>query len=87
VNPDSADDVVGFLCECGDESCTETLSLSLSLSRSRNTRPCEPNGRISLLRGHEILDVESPIHETDRFLVVQKFREEAAAVIETDPRS
>jgi hypothetical protein len=83
VNPDRADDVVGFLCECGDESCTKTVSLSVQeyeAVRAERTH-------FALLRGHEILDVESPIHETDRFLVVQKFREEAAAAIETDPRS
>jgi hypothetical protein len=83
VNPDRADDVVGFLCECGDESCTETVSLSVEeyeAVRAERTH-------FALLRDHEILDVESPIHETDRFLVVQKFRERAAAAIETDPRS
>jgi hypothetical protein len=60
-------------------------SLSLSVEEYEAVRA--ERTHFALLRDHEILDVESPIHETDRFLVVQKFREEAAAAIETDPRS
>jgi hypothetical protein len=83
VRAEEGDDMVGFLCECGDESCTETVRLSVEEYEAVRSEPTH----FAALPGHEIRDLERPIHVTDRFVVVQKFPEEAAAAIETDPRS
>jgi hypothetical protein len=83
VGPDGRDDVVGLLCECGDESCTGTVSLSVEEYEAVRAEPTH----FAVLPGHEILDVESSVHETDRYVVVEKFPEEATAAIETNPRS
>ena len=82
LRPEKGDELVGFLCECGDESCTETVQLSIhEYERIRS----EPTHFI-VVPGHEVLSVEAPVDENERYLVVRKNPEEASIALDTDPR-
>jgi 5-bromo-4-chloroindolyl phosphate hydrolysis protein len=72
-----------FACECADLRCVEKVELTLDeYERVR----AEPNQFI-VLAGHVYSDVESVVHETDRFVVVAKVGEAAKVAAEADPRS
>jgi hypothetical protein len=72
-----------FLCECGDKSCIEEVSITLieyEGVRSDSTQ-------FVVLPGHELLEIESIVQEGDRFSVVRKHEETAPIAEWTDPRS
>jgi hypothetical protein len=72
-----------FLCECGDKSCIEQISLTLVEYEGIRSDPTQ----FVVLPGHEIADIESIVQKGERFSVVRK-QEEAAVIAErTDPRS
>jgi len=74
----------GFLCECGDAACTETVMLSLEEYESVRADPMT----FAVLPTHVAPDVEDVVARIDeRFVVVRKHPEEAAIARETDPRS
>ncbi len=73
-----------FLCECGDDDCTTPIRLTPAEYEEVRSNPTH----FAIARGHEVIDVEQVISETDRFAVVEKFTGEAERVaVETDPRS
>jgi hypothetical protein len=73
-----------FLCECGDDDCTSPISLTLAEYEEVRSDPTH----FAIARGHDIIDVEKVVSETDRFAVVEKFAGEAGRIaVETDPRS
>ena len=73
-----------FLCECGDDDCTSPVSLTLSEYEEVRRDPTH----FLIAHGHEVVDVEKVIRETDRYAVVKKFAGEAERIaVETDPRS
>ena len=73
-----------FLCECGDDDCTTPIRLTLAEYEEVRSNPTH----FAIARGHEVIDVEQVISETDRFAVVEKFAGEAEGVaVDTDPRS
>jgi hypothetical protein len=82
VRPEEGDQLVGFLCECGDASCTETIHLSI---RDYERIRSEPTYFI-VVPGHEVTSVEAPIEENESYLVVRKNPEEATIALDTDPR-
>jgi hypothetical protein len=82
VRPEDDSERVGFLCECGDESCTETVYVMV---RDYERIRSEPTYFI-VVPGHEVTSVEAPVEEHDGFLVVRKNPEEAAIALDTDPR-
>jgi hypothetical protein len=72
-----------FLCECGDEECTEPVSLTLAEYEEVRANPTH----FVIAPGHDVIDVERVVRETDRFAVVQKFTGEAGRIaVESDPR-
>jgi hypothetical protein len=72
-----------FLCECGDDDCTEPVALTLAEYEEVRTNPTH----FVVARGHDVIDVERVIRETDRFAVVEKFVGEAERIaVESDPR-
>lgn len=73
---------LGFLCECGDDGCTETLELSVDEYERIRSDPTQ----FVVFPGHEITSVEDPIEINARFLVVRKHPEEASIALDTDPR-
>jgi hypothetical protein len=70
-----------FLCECGNESCTETIRLDLEEYEAVRASP----HRFVMVPGHEDGIGEVTAHANGRFVVVERsaFREEAAL---HDPR-
>jgi hypothetical protein len=73
-----------FLCECGDDDCTAPVSLTLAEYEEVRSDPTH----FLIAHGHEVVDVEKVIRETDRYAVVKKFAGEAQRIaVETDPRS
>lgn len=73
---------IGYLCECGDTACGETLQLShdeYEQLRARGT--C-----FLVLRGHEDLAVEHVVEEADAYLVVEKIGVGSDIAMSMDPR-
>jgi hypothetical protein len=72
-----------FLCECGDKSCIEHVSMTLveyEGVRSDSTH-------FVVLPGHELPEIEGVVQAGDRFSVVRKQEEAAVFAKEHDPRS
>jgi hypothetical protein len=82
VSPDSSQERTDFLCECGDETCTE----SISLSRDEYERLRSDPLTFGVKPGHVIPDVEYIVEEGERFHVVRKHEEEGRIARATDPR-
>ena len=74
---------IGFVCECGDGSCTEQVELEV-----REYEAVRANARRFLtLPGHEIHEVERVVEHHDRYQVVEKGEGPAGQLAEgTDPR-
>jgi hypothetical protein len=82
VRPEEDDEMIGFLCECGDEACTEVVSLAVQEYEAVRSDPTH----FIVVPGHEVTSVEAPLERNDRYLVVRKNPEEAAIALDTDPR-
>jgi hypothetical protein len=75
---------IEFLCECGDENCTQQIRLTRAEYQEVRSHPA----RFAIARGHEIADVELVVAENERFAVVEKLAGEPHLLAErTDPRS
>ena len=55
-------------CECADATCSETVEILPYEYLAVRANP----RRFAVLPGHADSDVESVIHETDRYIVVEK---------------
>jgi hypothetical protein len=75
--------LIGFVCECGDESCGETLEVTRAQYESARTDP----RRFLVLAGHEDADVARVVERHAHYLVVEKLGEAAEIAVEQDPRS
>jgi len=73
-----------IVCECGDTTCTERLSVPTSVyERVRSDAT-----HFLLNPGHEDSTVERVIETVDSYIVVEKEGRDVEAVVEqTDPRS
>ena len=83
VSEGAPTDQVDFLCECGDETCTE----SISLTRAEYEGLRADALLFGVRQGHEIPDVEEVVAENDRFWTVRKHRDEGQIARALDPRS
>ncbi len=84
INEVTRDSTAEYLCECGYETCTETIQITVADYEAVRT----DSTHFAVLPGHEIPDVEDVVARNDAFLVVQKKAGEAAALAtELDPRS
>jgi hypothetical protein len=73
-----------FVCECGDDSCTDRIRMRLSEYEDLRSEPTH----FAVLEGHEIPDVEKVVQRYDDYVVVEKKTGQPAAIAEqTDPRS
>ena len=72
-----------FLCECGDETCTETVQVRNDEYEGVRADPL----LFAIVRGHEIAEVETLVSRNERFDVVRKHAGEAVIARQTDPRS
>jgi hypothetical protein len=83
VSPGNSDETNDFLCECGDEDCTETVAL-----RNEEYEQVRADPLLFVITpGHVIPDVEDMIVRTERFEVVRKHLREGLIARQTDPRS
>jgi hypothetical protein len=73
-----------FLCECGDESCTEPISLTLAEYEAVRA----DGTQFAVATEHVAPEVERVIASNERYALVAKTDPEAARVAEAeDPRS
>ena len=73
-----------FVCECGQEACTEQIRLRMPDYEALRADPTH----FAVLPGHEIPDVETVIARQDGYLIVEKHPGEPAELAEeTSPRA
>ena len=76
------DQPMEFLCECDDRDCVEKVSAT----RAEYEAIRAVGTHFVVLPGHEDPNVEHVVHQTERFLVVEKEGEAAHEAEESDPR-
>jgi hypothetical protein len=73
-----------FVCECGNSTCIEHIRMPLPAYEEVRSDP----KRFFVIEGHENLEYEKILAETERYLVVEKLPGGAAGMaIKEDPRS
>ena len=82
VSPNTSNGRIDFLCECGDETCTESISLNQAEYERLRSDPLT----FGVKPGHVIPDVENIVEENDRFHTVRKHEDEGRIARATDPR-
>jgi len=85
IRPDCAgidSEPAGFVCECGDAACDESVHMDSASYEVIRQDPC----LFLVRRGHEITDVEDVVRTGDDFTVVRKHSDVAGVVRATDPR-
>ena len=74
---------VDFLCECGSEDCTQPISLTLAEYEQIRQHP----KHFVVVPGHDVVDVERVVEQTDRYAVVEKLPGAPAKIaVKRDPR-
>jgi hypothetical protein len=76
------DQPMEFLCECDDRDCVEKVSAT----RAEYEAIRAVGTHFVVLPGHEDPGVEHVVHQTERFLVVEKEGEAAHEAEQSDPR-
>ena len=74
---------IDFVCECGDEHCTEPVSLSLAEYERVRSVPTH----FFVVPHHVIAKVEVVVRRSEGHVVVDKLPGHADVAVETDPRS
>lgn len=77
----SEGELLGFVCECGRQDCTEQLRLTLREYQDVRADPIQ----FAVLPGHEISDVEDVLSRGERFVVVRKHEPTRPIVEAADP--
>jgi SpoU rRNA methylase family enzyme len=75
-------DEMKILCECASDQCTERIAMTEEEYENLRRIPTH----FAVLAGHEITAVERVVEKNDRYIVVEKLGESAAAAIKLDPR-
>jgi hypothetical protein len=75
--------LIGFICECGQEDCSEPLEVT---HRQYEAVRSDPR-HFLVFPGHEHTDLARVIERHGRFLVVEKLGEAAEIAVREDPRS
>ena len=75
--------LVGFVCECPDEDCGDTLELT----HAQYEAVRRDATRFLVVPGHEDADVARVVERHTHFMVVEKLDEAAEIAIEQDPRA
>ena len=80
-----AAETADFVCECGDLSCAELISMTLT----DYERVRQESTQFVIKQGHEVVDVERVVEECPQYQVVAKRAGGAAelAIAEDDRRS
>jgi hypothetical protein len=82
VSASSLVERIEFLCECGDETCTEAILLDRAEYEQLRADPL----LFGVKPGHAIEDVEDVVAEDERFHTVRKREDGGRIARETDPR-
>jgi hypothetical protein len=73
-----------FVCECGNQACTERIEIALPAYEQLRADPA----RFAVRPGHELPDVETVVERNEDYAVVEKKPGGPAELAEaTDPRS
>ncbi len=73
-----------FVCECGDLTCNERISMTLEEYESLRSDPT----LFAVIRGHEVQDVERIVTERGDHVIVRKHDGEPARLAsDLDPRA
>lgn len=75
-------ETLAVLCECGDETCHEPLTMNVDEYEAIRSEPAQ----FAVIAGHEIPDSESVVATHDHYLVVQKFGDAGTVANADDPR-
>ena len=75
--------LVGYVCECGLEDCSEPIEVTRAQYEAARAYP----RRFLVLPGHEDTDAARVVERHPHFLVVEKIGKAAAIADEHDPRS
>ena len=75
--------LMGFVCECPREDCSETIDLT----RAQYERVRGDPQWFLVLPGHEDADIAHVVERNEDYLVVEKTGEAAEVAAEQDPRS
>lgn len=73
----------GFLCECDESRCAETLELTRAEYEDVRAHPA----RFVAVHAHVGLNRESIVQRSEGYVVVEKFGAHAAEAEESDPRA
>ena len=74
---------INFVCECGDEQCTEPVSLTLAEYEQVRGVPTH----FFVVPGHVIPKVEVVVRRSEGHVVVEKLPGQSDVAVETDPRA
>jgi hypothetical protein len=78
------DSDVEFLCECADDTCTQSIRMTLGEYEGVRADPTH----FAIVPGHEAVTIENVIISNDRFAVVEKRVGDATKMaLDSDPRS
>ena len=80
---DDASTLWEFLCECGDATCVDRISMTNLEYEEVRARPTF----FAVIPSHEQPEVEDVVKQTDRFSLVEKQEEWAEIVRRRDPRA
>ncbi|MGH3044064.1 MAG: hypothetical protein ACRDM2_04995 [Gaiellaceae bacterium] len=73
-----------YLCECGDEGCTDPISLTMAEYEAVRAEPTH----FAVVSGHVVPDIEQVVASTNRYSIVAKTDPDAVkVVVAEDPRS
>ncbi|MBD0348698.1 MAG: hypothetical protein ICV59_06065 [Thermoleophilia bacterium] len=75
-------EVSEYLCECAAADCLERIMLTPAEYELARATPI----RFVIAPGHVAVEVERVVHETDRFMIVEKHPGERQIAAATDPR-
>lgn len=77
-------DTTEFVCECANSNCTARVRMSLVAYEEIRSDP----KRFFVIKGHEELEYEKLVGETERYLIVEKLPGGPAGMaIRDDPRA
>jgi hypothetical protein len=80
----AAVEATDFLCECGDEACTQPISLTMAEYEAVRAEGTQ----FAVMTGHVVRDLERIVVSNERYVVVAKTDPEAVRIVEAeDPRS
>lgn len=82
VSAEAPGEYVEFICECGNQDCTEVIELARKEYEDLRADPV----LFAVKPGHVVPEVEFVVAENDRFVTARKFVAQQAVARETDPR-